>query len=64
MTFYAFQRAVANQVREGMQRPGRSSQETTVQVWGSVLIPSQGIYITISLNLSAKLKPPTKGRTT
>ena len=30
---------VANQGREGMQRQGRSSQETIVQLWGRVLVP-------------------------
>ena len=57
MTFPEFQRAVAPQGREGMQRPGRSSLETTVQPWGRVLLPHQGIYITISLSLSAELNP-------
>ena len=49
---------IANQGREGMQRPGRSSQETIVQLWGRVLVPPQGIFITISLNSSAELNPP------
>ena len=37
----AFQ-TIANQGRGGMQRQGRSSQETIVQPWGKVLVPSQG----------------------
>ena len=53
--------AVANQGREGMQKPQRSSLETIVQPWSSVLIPPQIIYITISLSSSAELKPPTNG---
>ena len=51
-----FQRAVANQGREGMQRPGRSPQEEIVQPWGRVLVPPEGIYRTISVSLSAELK--------
>ena len=42
--------AFANQGREGMQRQGRGSQETIVQPWGRVLVPPQGIHITISLS--------------
>ena len=53
---------VANQGREGMQRQGRSSQETIVQPWGSVLVPPQGKHIRISLSSSTELKPPTYGR--
>ena len=49
-----------NQGREGMQRPGRSSQETIVKPYCRVLVLLQGIYITISLSSSAELKPPTK----
>ena len=52
----AFQ-TVANQGREGMQRQGRSSQDTTVQPRGRALVPPQGIHITISLSSSAELKP-------
>ena len=51
---------VANQGREGMQRFGRSSQETTMQTWGSVLVPPQGIYI-VSLSSFTELKPTTNG---
>ena len=43
---------VANQGREGMQRQGKSSQETIVQPWVRVLVPPQGIHITISLSSS------------
>ena len=64
MTFPEFQRAVADQGREGMQRPGRGNQRTIVQPGGRVLVAPQGMYTTISLSLSAGLKPPTKGRPT
>ena len=40
---------VTNQGREGMQRQGRSSQETPAQPWGRVLVPQE-------------LKPPIYGR--
>ena len=50
---------LANQGREGMQRPGRNSQETMAHPWGRVLVPLQGIYITRSLSSSAELTPPT-----
>ena len=43
-----------------MQQQGRSSQETIVQSWGRILVPPQGIYITISLNSSAGTKAPTQ----
>ena len=52
---------VANQGREGMQRQRRSSQETRVQPWGRVLVPPQGIHISVSLSSSTELKPPTNG---
>ena len=51
---------VANQGREGMQKQRRSSQETTVQPWGRVLVPLQGIYITIPLSSSAGTKASTQ----
>ena len=57
MTFLVFQRAVANQGKGGMQRPGRSSQETMVQPCCKVLVPPQEICITISLSISADLNP-------
>ena len=41
---------VANQGREGMQRQGKSSQETIVQPWGRVLVLPHGIHITVSLS--------------
>ena len=53
---------VAHQGREGMQGQGGSSQETTVQPWGRVLIPPQGTHTTISLSSSAELKPTPNGR--
>ena len=40
---------VANQGREGMQRQGRSGQETIAPPWERVLVPPQGIHRTISL---------------
>ena len=43
-----------------MQKQGRSSQETIVQPWVRVLVPPQGIYITITLNSSAGNKTPTQ----
>ena len=59
MTFPELQRQVQtvdNQGREGMQRSGRSSQETVAQPWGRVLVPPQGIHTTIPLSSSAELK--------
>ena len=55
MTFPGPQRADSNSCSSGkwgrgMQRQGRSSQETIVQPWGKVLVLPQGIYITISLS--------------
>jgi len=38
MTFPEFQRAGANQGREGMHRPGRSCPEKTAHPWGRVLV--------------------------
>ena len=43
-----------------MQKQRRSSQETTVQLWGRVLVPPQGLYITISLSSSVGTKVPTQ----
>ena len=62
MTFPEFQRAGSNscyQGREETQRRQKSSQETILQPWGRVPVSLPGTYITISLNSSAKLKPPT-----
>ena len=50
---------VADQGREGMQRRGRKGQETTVQPWGRVLVPLQGINIPLFLSSSSELKPLT-----
>ena len=44
-------------IREGMQRPGRNSLETIVPPWGRVLVPPQGIYITVSLSSSTNWNP-------
>ena len=52
----AFQTA-ANQGREGMQRQGRSSQETIEQPWGRVLVLPQGININNIFELFTELKP-------
>ena len=43
-----------------MQKQRRGSQEIIVQPWGRMLVPPQGIYITISLSSSAELRPPTQ----
>ena len=40
-----FQGMVADQGREGRQRPGRSRQEIIVQPWGRVPVPSQETHI-------------------
>ena len=48
---------IANQGREGMQKQRRSSQETIAQLWVRVLVPPQGIYITIFLSSLAELTP-------
>lgn len=50
---------MVTQGREGMQTPGRSHLETIVQPGGRVLVPPQGIYLTLSSNSSAELKPST-----
>ena len=49
---------VANQGRQGMQRQGRSSQETTVWPQGSVLVPPEGIHVIISLRTLQNCNPP------
>ena len=43
-----------------MQKQERSSQETVVQPWGRVLVPPQGIYITIPLSCLADTETPTR----
>ena len=53
---------VGNQGAEGTQRQGRRSQETMVLPWSRVLVPPQGVHITVILNSSTKLKSLTKGR--
>ena len=52
---------VAHQGREGIQRQGRNSQGTIVQAWGRVLVPQEGIYVTIALSSLAELKPHQMG---
>ena len=52
---------VANEEGE-IQKQGRSSQETTVQPWGRVLVSPQGIHITISLSSSVGTKAPPRWR--
>ena len=47
---------VADQGREQMQRPGRKSQETTVQPWGRVLVPSREIHVMIQATYTPKRK--------
>ena len=56
----AFQ-TVANQGREGMQRQGRSSQETMVQPWGEALVQHQGTHHNI-FELFTELKSPQSER--
>ena len=51
---------VATQGREGMQRQGRRSQDTTVQPWGRALVPPQGIHVTISLSCFEDTETPTR----
>ena len=53
---------VANQGREGMRRKGGSSRETIVQPRGRVLVPPQGIHMTMSLSSSTAQNPPPDGR--
>ena len=48
---------VADQGRKGRQRQGRSSQATIAQLWGSDLVPSQGIKIMTQ----ASYRPKGKG---
>ena len=43
-----------------MQRQGRNSEETIMQPWGRVLVPLQGIYITISLSCFEDTETPTR----
>ena len=47
---------LANSGKEGMLTQGKGSQEITVQPWGRVLVPPQGIHIAVSLS-SIELKP-------
>ena len=47
---------VADQERKVMQRLGRNSQETTVQPWGRMLVPSQGIHIMMEASYTPKRK--------
>ena len=62
-TFPEFQRADSNSCfREGRgcRDKGGVVKETTVQPWGRVLVPPQGIHITISLSCFADTKTPTR----
>ena len=43
-----------------MQKQGRNSQEKIVQPWGRVLVPPQGMCLTIPLSYSAGNKAPTQ----
>ena len=45
-----------------MQKPGRNSQETIVQLWDKVLVPTQRIHKTIYLSCSAGTDTPAKWR--
>ena len=65
MTFPEVQRAdcykvVATQGREGMQRQGKSSQETIVKHSDRVLVPPQGIHVKLFLSSLQTLISPTK----
>ena len=43
-----------------MQKHRKDSQQTIVQPWARVLVPPQGIYITIPLSSSARTKASTQ----
>ena len=43
-----------------MQKQRRSNQETIVQPWGRILVPPEGIHITIPLSSSVGTKAPTE----
>lgn len=45
-------------LREGMQKLGRASQETIMQLWGTVLFLTQEICIIICPLIQHKLNPP------
>ena len=49
-------------IMKGEDVQTRSSQETTGQPWGRVLVPPPGIHITLSLSFSVEQNPPTNGR--
>ena len=51
---------MAQRGREGMQRQGKSSQETVAQFVGRVLVPSQGIHLRISMNCFADSETPSR----
>ena len=42
--------------KKGMQRQGRNSQETIVQPWGRILVPSQGVHIRMQADYTPKRK--------
>ena len=48
------------QGKKSLQETGENSQETTLQLWGRVLVPPQGIYITIPSSSSTRIKAPTQ----
>ena len=63
LTFPAFEgRSKQGRGREGIQKQGRSHQETIVQAWGRVLVPPQERYVTIPLSSSAETKAPPRWR--
>ena len=43
-----------------MQKQRKGSQETIAQPWGKILVPPQGIYITITSSFSAGTNAPTQ----
>ena len=51
---------VANQGREGIQKPGKHNQETPVQPCGKVLVSHQGTHTTEFLSCFADTETPTR----
>ena len=64
LTFPESQRAYSDSCLSGKggDTEARRSNQMVVQPWGRVLVPPQGICITISLSSSAELGPPARWR--
>ena len=64
LTFPEFQRVGSNHCQSGKKGDAetRNSLETIVLPWGRVLVPLQGIYLTISLGSLAELELPANKR--